>query len=128
MLNTDLAMTCRFFSGFLNKYSSMRKVYTLLCCVLIFSTVFGQSGKGKISITILSDQKTAVESATVELLRSKDSALVKTSLTDRAGLAEFENLSFNHYFIRISAVGYAVKYTDPFELNEAASSLSLSPL
>lgn len=102
----------------------MRKLSLLLFCVLLLTSAFAQS-KGKASVSIFSEQKTPVENATVELLRAKDSALVKTALTDKAGLAEFGNIAFNSYLIRISAVGLATAYTETFVVNENQTSIEL---
>lgn len=80
---------------------------------------FAQSGKGRATITILNDQKAAVEGATVELLRSKDSALVKTTLSDKTGLAEFDNVTPATYLLRITAVGLNKAYSNVFDVKGA---------
>src|SRR5689334_20126904 len=102
----------------------MRKFSLLLSFVLLVSFAFAQQ-KGRVSVTIFNGQKSPVENATIELLRSKDSALVKTALTDKAGLAEFENISFNAYLLRVSAVGLNTIYTAPFTVNENQASVEL---
>src|SRR4051794_28111760 len=101
----------------------MRKIFLLVSFTLMISSVFAQ--KGRASITVFNDQKSPVESATVELLRSKDSALIKTALTDKAGLAQLENIVFNSYVIRVSAVGCATSYTEAFTLSENHASIEL---
>ena len=96
----------------------MRKFTLVLSCVLMTSIVFAQQ-RGKASVTVLNQEKVPVENATAELLRSKDSALVKTAITDKAGLAEFENIGFNSYLIRISASGLNTTYTNIFSISES---------
>jgi iron complex outermembrane receptor protein len=105
----------------------MRKFVTLLLCV-VPAFAFAQVQKGKATVTILNDQKAAIENATVELLRSKDSGLVKTALSDKNGLAEFENIPFNTYIIRVSSVGYANRYSETFSLDEGQASVTLNPV
>ena len=95
----------------------MKKILVGLLSVLMTAIAFAQ-GKGKATITILNEQKAAVEGATVELLRSKDSALVKTSLSDKAGIAEFENIAPAPYFIRVSSVGLTTSYSNVFDIKE----------
>ncbi|HEY0040448.1 MAG TPA: outer membrane beta-barrel protein, partial [Flavisolibacter sp.] len=95
----------------------MKKILVGLLSVLMTTIAFAQ-GKGKATITILNEQKAAVEGATVELLRSKDSALVKTSLSDKAGIAEFENIAPAPYFIRVSSVGLTTSYSNVFDIKE----------
>jgi len=96
----------------------MKNFTLFVLCVLSTIFAFAQQ-KGKVSLTILNDQKLPVENATVELLRSKDSGLVKTALTDKTGIAEFENISLNSYIIRATAVGLKTGYSNPFTINES---------
>jgi iron complex outermembrane receptor protein len=102
----------------------MRKFTLSVLCVLMTTLAFAQQ-KGKASITILNEQKLPAENVTVELLRSKDSVLVKTSITDKAGIAEFENIGFNSYIIRASAVGMNNGYTNSFSVTESQTSIEL---
>lgn len=102
----------------------MKKLTLFLCCALATLISFAQQ-KGRTSISVLNDQKAPVENATVELLRSKDSALVKTALTDKTGLAEFENLPSGSYIIHISAIGWKPYFTNSFILDENQSSVQL---
>ena len=79
----------------------MRRTLLMLigwCCVLDAGAQ--ASSKGRISITITNEQQGPLENATVELLRSKDSALVKVAITDKSGIAEFENLNAGGYRLR----------------------------
>ena len=102
----------------------MKNFTLIVLCVLSTAFVYAQQ-KGKISLTVFNEQKTPVENATVELLRSKDSVLVKATLTDKAGIAEFENISFNSYIIRASAVGLNTGYTNAFTTSESQTSVEL---
>lgn len=104
----------------------MRKFITALCCVWVTSVSFAQTNKGKADLRVFNDQKAPIENATVELLRAKDSALLRTALTDRTGLAEFENLGFNNYFVRITAVGFNPKSSEAFTLSDSQPALSLA--
>jgi iron complex outermembrane recepter protein len=101
----------------------MRKITLMLLCCLLTAFAFSQGQKGKISFTITDEQKTPIEAATAELLRTKDSALVKTSLSDKSGLTEFENIPFGSYLVRITAVDLASQYTNAFSLDQASISV-----
>jgi iron complex outermembrane receptor protein len=102
----------------------MRKFFVNLFCLLITFTSLAQT-KGKANVRVLNDNKAPVENATVELLRAKDTILVRTALTDKTGLAEFESLEFNTYFLRITAIGFNPASSETFTLNEAHGALSL---
>jgi outer membrane receptor protein involved in Fe transport len=108
----------------------MRTPFTLLL-VLIATFSFSQTGTGKASILIQNDQKVAIENATVELLRSKDSGIIKTAITDKNGVAEFDNLQAGTFLIRATSVGFEKRITPVFQVveNEAATvaPLVLSP-
>lgn len=102
----------------------MKNFTLLLSCVLLIFFASAQQN-GKVSISVFNDQKIPVENATIELLKSKDSALVKTALTDKNGLAEFENISFNSYLIKITATGWNTFYTNNFKLDGSQASVKL---
>jgi iron complex outermembrane receptor protein len=97
-----------------------------LSLVMLSAVAFAQNGKA--SVTVFNDQSIPVENATVELLKTKDSALVKAAITDKAGVAEFENLGFDSYIIRVSAVGLDTKYTDAFTVSEMQTSVTIPSL
>jgi len=48
------------------------------------------------------------------LLKSVDSSLVKISLTDKAGIAEFEKIRFGSYIVKATMSNYAVELSKPF--------------
>ena len=78
----------------------MRKVALFILMITLAYGAYSQAIEGKASITIHTDQDSPAESVTVELLRSADSALIKTELTDKSGKAWFENLAPGSYFIK----------------------------
>ena len=104
------------------------KIFSLtVLCVLSTILAYAQQ-KGKIAISIFNEQKLPVENATVELLRSKDSALVKTALSDKSGIAEFENVDFNSYIIRATAVGLKTGFSGSFIINETQTLIEVPSL
>lgn len=105
----------------------MRNALWTILSVLMTLASSAQTGKGKATITIYNEQKAPVESATVELLRSNDSALVKTALTDKTGFAEFENITPSTYFVRVTAVGLTKAHSSAFDIKEAETT-TISPL
>ena len=76
-----------------------------------------QDIKGSLSITIKNEAQTAIENATVELIKNNDSSLVKIAITNSKGLADFDNVVFGEYRIRVSLVNYETKYSAPFKLS-----------
>ena len=96
----------------------MKIVYLLFVCSVLFvlQNQAQNQRNGKIVISVQNDQLVSIENATVEVLRSKDSSLVKAAITDKTGVAVFENLLPGTYRIRITAVGFSAKYTAPVEI------------
>ena len=79
----------------------MQKLTVTFLMLLVFSciTTAQTSERGKITVKIIDEQQKPIEGATAELLRAKDSALVKVAISNRSGVAEFENIRFGSYLI-----------------------------
>ena len=76
----------------------MKKLLLLALVFTIINHSFAQTGT--LSGSLKSQENKPIESATVYLKKAKDSTLVKIALTDKAGLYEFENIKFGHYFLQ----------------------------
>ena len=79
--------------------------------------LFAQTQRGKITVNVVNDLGTVVENATIELRKTKDSSLAKIAITDKYGLAEFENILFGSYFVKASLVNYTPQYSTVFILS-----------
>ena len=96
-------------------------VFGIAFCVLASA----QATRGRITVPIINEQQSPLENANVELLRAKDSGLVKVAITDKNGVAEFENIPFGNYIIGISLVGYDRSFSAPFILSAEQPALQL---
>ncbi|MFI5188306.1 MAG: carboxypeptidase-like regulatory domain-containing protein, partial [Chitinophagales bacterium] len=101
----------------------MKKTVVLILAVCVLSALKAQTDRGKISISIVNDQQLPLENASVELLKVKDSLLIKIAITDKAGLAVFENIHFGSYLVRVSLVNYATQYSPALELSGTHSNI-----
>ena len=97
----------------------MKTKFTLLSIAISFS-FFADSQTGKVSGTVTDASSKAIHSATVSLLRAKDSFLVKFSPTDRNGVYEFENIKDGKYFVSASNVGYGKVLSPAFEVSSSS--------
>ncbi|HEY6955077.1 MAG TPA: TonB-dependent receptor [Flavisolibacter sp.] len=102
----------------------MKNFTLILLCVLSTAFTYAQQ-QGKILVNIVNDHDSPVENATVELLKTKDSSLLKTSLSDNRGMAVFQDVTFNSYLIRVTSIGFITTYTEPFDLDASNSSVLL---
>jgi iron complex outermembrane receptor protein len=91
----------------------MKKIPGLLIAMMYACiTVSAQNNvRGKITANITNEKNVPLENATVELLKSKDSSLAKVAITDKNGLAEFDNIRTGTYLAKISFVNYTTQFT-----------------
>lgn len=98
------------------------KILSLL--ILLTSTLFTsgvyaqQNSSGKISGHVYSNNQTPAAFATIILLKSSDSALVKSSICDSSGAYHFEKIPFGNYIIAASLTGTKKAYTKSFSLDD----------
>lgn len=71
---------------------------------------------GKVTGTVMSAQK-AVESASVSLVKAKDSSVAKLSVSDKNGQFEIENVKSGKYLVVVQALGHAKYYSSAFEIS-----------
>lgn len=103
----------------------MKKTVVFALTLWAFFALDAQTNSGKISTSIANDQQLPLENMTVELLKDKDSSLVKIALTDKNGFAEFDNILFGNYRLRVSAVNYSAQYSSLFELSNVQPEVSV---
>jgi len=91
---------------------------------------FGQAQfeKGKISGTITDENQKTIESASVSLLKAKDSSSIKIVASDKSGLFHFEGISEGKYLISVTAVGHTIAYSSLFEISSASSPSQLKTI
>ncbi len=90
-----------------------------------FVSISQTTERGKITAKVIDEQQKAVEGATAELLRAKDSSLVKVAISNRSGVIEFENIRFGAYLIRTSYVNHGRSFSSNINLSAEANNLSL---
>jgi hypothetical protein len=73
-------------------------------------------------------QQAAVENATAEVIKVKDSSIVKTAISDKSGLVEIDNLRYGIYRLRVSSVNSEIFYSEPFALSEEHNEINLGQL
>src|SRR4029077_7694337 len=69
-----------------------------------------------------------VESASLSLLKIKDSSLVKIEVTDKQGNFEFDNIKSGNYFVQADVVGYKKIFTPAFEVSNTNATVHLDEI
>jgi hypothetical protein len=90
----------------------MRQLFLLLAISLGWFPAMAQS-LTKISGKVNDDQGKQLASATVSLLRSADSSLVKVAVADKNGFYEFINIKEGNYLLQFSSVGFGKVFSNP---------------
>ena len=107
----------------------MRNLLTLLASILTLSTsALAQKSTGKVSGQVIDGNTKTIESATITLLRVKDSSVAKISAANREGKFVFENVSEGQYLVSITAVGHTKGFSEVFEITPANSNLTLKTI
>jgi iron complex outermembrane receptor protein len=107
----------------------MRKIFTLLALFLSMAMfVDAQTKIGKINGSIKDGPQKNLQSATITLLRAKDSSSVKFSVTNKEGKYEFVNISEGKYLVSATLVGYEKSFSTPFEITAARPEISLGTI
>ena len=106
----------------------MKKIYLAMITLLLVIIQISASPKvwaqakltgSKITGSVIDDQKKPLDFATIILLKTKDSTMVKTSMTDLSGNYAFENMAAGDYFITATMVGYKKVTSKSFTLSAA---------
>lgn len=106
----------------------MRKTISLLMLIVfaMLATATAQQAKiGKVTGVAKSAEGSALEGATVSLLKAKDSSLAKAALTNKSGEFEMDRIAVGKYLISITAVGYSKHLSSVFNIDETNSTVNL---
>ncbi|MFC4232852.1 TonB-dependent receptor domain-containing protein [Parasediminibacterium paludis] len=103
----------------------MKKIITLLTALGLLSfTSQAQNNSGKINGAITSGTK-PLEAATINLLRAKDSSIVKIAVSNKDGNFEIEKVANAKYLVAVQSIGYKKYYSDVFEITTAKNVVTL---
>ncbi|HEY1040163.1 MAG TPA: outer membrane beta-barrel protein [Bacteroidia bacterium] len=83
----------------------MKALLLSIACTLC-SFAFAQSGIVKITGKISDEANKPAEFVIVALYHSDDSSLVKTAVSDDKGFFEFDNITYNTYFFKVSGMSF----------------------
>ncbi len=104
------------------------RVYLLtLSLLLVVSSSFAQ-GTGKVAGSIkVKNEATAIPvSATVALLRAKDSSAVKFTVSQKDGSYSFEQLSNGTYLVAVTSAGYQKSFSPGFEISHEKQAVQVA--
>jgi iron complex outermembrane receptor protein len=97
------------------------KILTVLVMCGSLLTSYAQTGTGKVAGKVGDANQSNLNSASISLLRAKDSSIIKMSVAGKEGRFEFENVPAGKYLLMATAVGHVKKYSKPFDLTDGAT-------
>lgn len=106
----------------------MKKILTLLLALTGTLAGLTQSANGKISGNVIDGSSKTIESATIALLRAKDSTTVKFSVANKEGRFVFENVPAGKYLVSITAVGHHKGFSESIEVSDANPEINLKTI
>src|SRR5690348_14196738 len=97
----------------------MKPLLLFLFWIQAFNIVAQQTIQqpAKVACTILNEAKQPIEGATAELHQAKNGSLVRSSVTDQNGMAEFDRVPAGEYKIKVSMIHMQPTETDAFAVN-----------
>lgn len=93
----------------------MRKLFNLLLLLIVLAFSSAVSAQ-KVSGVVKDQQGKGLEKTTVSLLRAKDSAVIKLSVTDKDGKYSFPTAA-GRYLVSVTYVGYIPLYSRAFDVS-----------
>lgn len=85
-----------------------------LIIMLVTATSKAQTNQTSATGTIIDEKQNPVEAATISLLKSEDSSIVKMDVSDKTGKFIFSGMPYGSYFISVSNSNSAIKYSPVF--------------
>src|SRR5829696_7850933 len=104
----------------------MKKIFSLFTLLALFS--FAQAQKGKITGSVIDGSQKTVESATISLLKAKDSSVVKFSAASKVGIYTFDGVAYGNYLVSVTAVGHQKGFSPVFEVSGVMETIQLKPV
>lgn len=101
-------------------------LFILLLLSITTQATFAQSNpSGEISGKVVTGDNQPGAFATVTLLKTKDSSLVKGAISDENGKYHFDHISFGNYIISVSLMGMEKAYSKAFALTSSQASIDI---
>ena len=120
----QLALQFKAKRAFMKK--SIHLLFTLFFLFIVCFSVQAQQNATVSGKVTAADKP--VEAASLSLLKTKDSSLVKIEVSDKDGKFEFDNLKAGNYFLRTDVVGYKKVFTPVFEVSSANANIQLNEI
>src|SRR3954454_9601971 len=99
----------------------MKRLSSLIVLFFIanfFNPLLAQTNGHTVKGVVTGNEK-KIDAATIYVLRSKDSSILKTSVSDKDGSFAVANIADGSYLLSVEAIGYKKFYSKAFKLTSA---------
>jgi iron complex outermembrane receptor protein len=106
----------------------MKKLYNLLLITSLMALAGiakAQNMPGNVTGSVNEESQKPIESATVSLLAAKDSSVIKSSVSDKSGKFELNNISEGRFLVSVSYIGHKKFFSRKFEISASNKSIAL---
>jgi iron complex outermembrane receptor protein len=106
----------------------MKKLLIVFITLVLAIKGIAQTIETSVSGSTADTKNVPFESATISLMKSKDSSIIKIAVSDKAGKFSFTGISFGSYFITTSAVSFAKTNSPVFIISENNTTIRVGTL
>ena len=106
----------------------MKKMMSWILALMVSGIVQAQSVQARISGHVIDGSEKTIASATITLLKAKDSAVAKMSAANAAGDFVFDNIPVGKYLVAVSAVGHKKAYSAAFEITDTTTAVAVKTI
>jgi iron complex outermembrane recepter protein len=106
----------------------MKKLLIVFIPFVLAIQSMAQINETTVSGSAVDTKNVPVESATISLMKLKDSSIIKIAVSDKAGKFSFTGIPFGSYFTTISSVSFTKTNSSVFVISENNTSIILGAL
>jgi iron complex outermembrane receptor protein len=104
--------------------------FTLILMLIAISVTFAQGAKPgtKITGSLMDEKGKPMDYATVSILKTQDSSVVKGALSNQAGVYSFDHIAAGSYIIKATVVGYNKVTSKLFAVTDGDANITVPVL
>ena len=103
----------------------MKKILVIFTMMFFAIKGMAQTFETAVSGTAVDTKHAPVESATISLMKSKDSSIIKIAVSNKAGKFSFTGITYGNYFITVSSVNFNTVNSSVFPISENSTAALL---
>ena len=107
------------------KMKKLLNTLIIFSLLIISTSVKAQAPSGKVIGSVTDEGKKGIESASISLLNAKDSSNIGTSVSNKEGKFEINNIKEGKYLLLVTSIGNDKSFSKPFEISASQTLVNL---